>query len=362
MIQRLSMRTIDHYVGLPQNNYLILRFAAALMVILGHSFAITALPGHTDPILRLTRFTFSGAVGVDIFFVISGFLVTSSYLNRRNLPDFIKSRCLRIFPGLFVCLILTAFVLGAVETSLAPGRYFSSYHVYAYVVENFSLIRMNFSLPGVFQQLPITGVNGSLWTLPVEIRMYLLLGLFGASGILFNKRWYLWLLAMLSVLAVAIPFNIPLVYYPDRYARLCLFFAAGSAMSVYRDRIPLNLWILAALVVLVLPFHKSGAFPWLLGPVLAYGVIWFSYVPNLRWFNRFGDYSYGLYIYAFPIQQGLRQHFPDISPMQMFIAASILTLACAMFSWHLVEKHALRLKDIRIRHALRNLVGQRAAA
>ena len=356
---RFSSRSIDDYTRESQNNYLLLRFLAALMVIYGHSFVLGDPADDTDVFRRMLGFTYSGDIGVGIFFVISGFLVTHSYLNRRKLADFAKARCLRIFPALCVCLVLSAFVLGPLVSTAGLSHYFLSLGPFAYVADNLTLIRMYPKLPGVFENLPISAVNGSLWTLPAEVRLYALLAVFGASGILFQRRRYFWLILALSVAATLLPFDIPLFFSRAQSLPLFLFFGLGSVICVYRDRIPLHTGLMLLLLAVALPFYRTPLFHWLLGAWLAYAVVWFAYVPNFHWFNRAGDYSYGLYIYAFPIQQTLRQYFEHIHPMQMFVAATAFTLMCAALSWHLIEKPALRLKSANLHEIYCRLVGRK---
>jgi len=347
-------RSIASYAEAPENNYLLLRFLAALMVIYGHSYAVTKLPGEMDLIQRALHTTYSGAVGVDIFFVISGFLVTGSYLSRRDWGDFMKSRCLRIFPGLGVNLLATVFLLGPVVTTLPAQQYLTNPELYAFLFRNLTLVDLHFRLPGVFEHLPQAGVNGSLWTLPAEFLLYLLLGLFGWLGILFSRKGYLPFILLMCAIAVALCLEID--FFQDkqqRYLRLFLLFATGSLVRAYSDRIPLSTWILAALTVPMLLLRHTEIFDYAFTVWLVYTTFWFAYVPNLHFFNRAGDYSYGLYIYAFPIEQTLRQYFPAIQPLELFPAASLLTLACAMLSWHLVEHPALRLKKAKFRELLR---------
>jgi len=139
----------------------------------------------------------------------------------------------------------------------------------------------------------------------------------------------------------------------EPYLRLFILFGAGSLVRVFAERIPLSTWLMAAGAVPVVLLYQSGLFPDAFTLWLIYTVFWLAYVPDLRWFNRAGDYSYGLYIYAFPIGQTLRQCFPAIQPLELFPVASVLTLGCAMLSWHCVEQPALRLKNLRFQDLLR---------
>jgi peptidoglycan/LPS O-acetylase OafA/YrhL len=350
---RLAFRSIAAYADAPQNNYLLLRFLAALLVIYGHSYAVTRLPGHMDLIQRLLHFTYAGGVGVDIFFVISGFLVTASYLNRRDWSEFMKSRCLRIFPGLVVCLVATVFLLGPIVSSLGATEYLFGPQLYADLGNSVGLHELHLRLPGVFEHLPVDGVNGSLWTLPPEFLLYVLVGLFGLSGILFRPRIFLPLVVGLLALYALLSGEVHFFQERVHYLRLFILFGAGSLLRVFSDRVPLSsvlLLLFSAATVLV---YRTPAFEDCFAAWLVYGTLWFAYVPNLHWFNRAGDYSYGLYIYAFPIEQTLRQYFPDITPLELFPVATLLTLICAMLSWHFVEHPALRLKKVNFRALMR---------
>ena len=352
---RFAFRSIASYADAPQNNYLLLRFVAAMMVIYGHSYAIARQPGQMDLVQRALRFTYSGSVGVDIFFVISGFLVTGSYLNRRDWTDFMKSRCLRIFPGLMVCMLAMVFLLGPVVTTLPALQYLTSPELYGFLLQNLTLTSVHFRLPGVFETLPLNAVNGSLWTLPAEFLLYVLLGIFGAAGILFSRKGYLPFILLMCAVSMALHLEVHYFESKQRYLPLFFLFATGSLMRAYSDRIPLSSWVLAALSIVTVvvvqfqvPYTRYVFMVW-----LVYATFWFAYVPNLHFFNRAGDYSYGLYIYAFPIGQTLRLYFPDIQPLQLFPLVSLLTLGCAMLSWHFVEHPALRLKKIEFRELLR---------
>ena len=355
---RLAFRSIASYADQPQNNYLLLRFLAALLVIYGHSYAIVHLRWHIDLLQRALRFTFAGTVGVDIFFVISGFLVTGSYLVRRDWFDFMKSRCLRIFPGLIVCLLAMTFLLGPVVTSLPAVQYLTDPQLYTGLLRNFTLVDLHLRLPGVFDDLPIDSVNGSLWTLPAEFMLYVFLGIFGAAGILFSRKGYLPFILLMCALALGMGLEVNYVHNKVRYIPLFFLFATGSVIRVYSDRIPLSSWILGvASVVMVLAVYYHFAYAeYVFIAWLVYATFWFAYVPNLHFFNRAGDYSYGLYIYAFPIGQALRQYIPDIQPMPLFGLTSLLTLVCAMLSWHFVEHPALRLKKVKFRELIRRRV------
>lgn len=358
-----STRSIAHYATQPENNYLLLRFVAALLVIYGHAYAIAPVAGGMDLLQRVFRVTYAGDVGVYTFFLISGFLVTASYLNRASFGDYLKCRLLRLLPGLALCLALTVFVLGPLVSSLPAGAYLTQSDTYHYFTANLSLIKTAYKLPGVFEQLPQDGaVNGSLWTLPAEFRLYLLVGLIGATGVLARRRWYIWLALGLAAVALFSPPDMALMFNKYPLRSLFLYFLAGSMLRVYWDLVPLSGLLLAACAVADFFLRHTPAYPAALGVTLGYGVLWAAYVPDLHAFNRVGDYSYGLYIYAFPVAQVLRQYFIHIGPLALFAWGTVLTLACAAISWHLVEEPALRLKRVDFRAKLKRLWRRPASA
>lgn len=170
------MRLVDLCAG-KDNNLNLLRALAALSVLLSHSFALSSGSPATEPLRSLIGMT-PGSIAVDVFFVISGFLVTASICRSQSLIDFVAARFLRIFPGLFVMLVLSVFGLGLAMTTLSPKAYLSSSATYSYFAWCLTLFRgVKYELPGVFEANPYRlAVNGSLWTLPYEVRMYAILG------------------------------------------------------------------------------------------------------------------------------------------------------------------------------------------
>jgi len=330
------------------DNFLLLRFLAATAVIFGHSYRISGIPGAADFIARARwgNGIYTGSLAVDVFFVVSGFLVTGSYLHRANLEVFIKSRALRILPAYAACVVLSAFVLGAFYTELPLSDYLTQQPTRDYVTTNMQFgTDLIWVLPGVFVHNPFPNVvNGSLWTLPAEVRMYLWVAILGLLGVL-QRRWLAnTAFAILMLAGILADGPLPLVPIHD-FDRLAAFFLAGAFCYVNRDWIPLSDWLLLALVALGVALHHSHLFPWALGGAITYGALWFAYRPSLPFFNKFGDYSYGLYLWGFPVEQAVAHWFAaPTRPVLLFVVTLPLTLLCAMASWHLLEKPALRLK------------------
>jgi peptidoglycan/LPS O-acetylase OafA/YrhL len=343
------------------NNFNLLRFLAAFAVLFSHSYSLVlGVDPIREPFTQRIHFTLGG-VAVDVFFVISGFLVTASLLRLDDFKEFFRARALRILPALLPMALLLACVLGPVFTSEPLGRYFAHGDVYTFIFKNATIVAgLQFTLPGVFEHAPFPGtVNGSLWSLPLEIRCYLGIALLGflvrrfAGGS--ARRFTGWMVALALFLLVAFW----ALHESSRWQalnrttdfRLFYMFASGAAFHALRECIRMEHWIavsLAAALAAVVAF-APGCFFWIYPLVVGYLVLYAAYVPGgvLRQFNRLGDYSYGIYIYAFPVQQALVAASPGISVGELIAGASAATLVPAVLSWHLVEKPALRRKSRR---------------
>ncbi len=346
---------LSHYTDSRDNNFNLLRFLAAGMVLVAHSFPLTGTGG--EPLFG--GFTL-GHVAVDIFFITSGFLVTRSLITRGNAVAFTWARIVRIFPALIVAVLLCAFGVGLAFTTLSTGEFLGDSRVYTFILKNSTLILGNiqYDLPGVFIDNPYPeAVNGSLWTLPWEIRMYSILGAVGLFSLLFgvNTRTRLLHQTVVALGIAAIAATCINHYWPfienkshGHGLRLLAFFFIGGAFYVLRNRIKLG-HQQAAVYALALALNLDGdrMFYLLYVLLLPYLILYLAYIPKgpLRLFNKLGDYSYGLYIYAFPVQQIIASLRPDVGVWEMFFTATAVTLALAVASWYLLEKPMLRQKD-----------------
>lgn len=341
---------ISSRVGTRENNFNAIRLLAALAVIVSHAFPLSS--GQEDPFTLVTRGQMSlGALSVDVFFVISGFLITQSYLRSRNGWTFARSRALRIFPALIVATTICAFVIGPLATRLPLPSYLSNgetYNFFLTIALHDSSLRY---LPGVFDHnIYANVVNGSVWTLEAEVLCYAATGLLGIVRLLRAE-----VAGGLLILALAQPFlhELPLDYPWLTYLEFFRYFAAGMVLFLLAERLPLrgDAALVAAGLLLLSAISGRGLNS--LGVVLgSYCVIWLAFSERVRspsW-CRYTDISYGVYIYAFPLQQTL-VYFAGgaMNPLVNLVLALPPTIAAAYASWHLVEKRALRLKDARWR-------------
>lgn len=337
-----------------QNNFDALRLVAAGSVIFSHSFLIAEGTQNNEPLIRLTgNQSILGLAGVFVFFAVSGFLVTQSFEQTGNPLHFLAKRALRIFPGLFMATLMSAFVLGPLVTDLPLGSYLSRAETYQYVVGNTLLDQSVHELPGVwFADTPVgLEINGSLWTLRSEFMMYLMVLMLGVLQLLTLRMSLL----LLGFGVVSLHFNILdelekwgwLFQLLSGWAWLLGFFAAGMILyklrhtRVFDGRIAL---LAFAGLALSIPLRQFILLFPLFGCYLA---LWLALTPRLPVIRvaRFGDLSYGLYIYGWPVEEGVMWLSGGRAAWwQIFLIALPATSAIAFLSWHLVERPMLRLK------------------
>lgn len=331
------------------NNITILRHLAALLVLVNHSFDLMGRSA-SDPIRLLTGgYTSSSRIGLIFFFFISGLLITQSLFSSDNIKHFLWKRILRIYPAVIAVVLLTVFVVGPIFTGLSIGDYFSHQMTWEYLFGGMSLIRLRFYLPDTFSE---QGVNGSLWSLPIEFRFYILLAIFFVAGILKNgaRRTAIILFILVVYLFYGYLPQSALSAYFGPYVRWSAFFFLGSYVYFFREKIKMNFWILLALLVLwylMRDIEIAGRFTELI--CFSYMVLFLSYhtpVVGKKFFSK-NDFSYSIYIYAFPIQQMILHCFADkVTPWGLAGLTAIALIPFCYFSWHYIEKPALRLKHV----------------
>ncbi len=343
------MRYFSDYTDNKHNNFNLLRVCAALIVLYTHSYGLSGHHPHPQNTPIAYFIGQLGNIGVHVFFIISGFLVTRSYRHRNNITAFLWARFLRIYPGLCAALLFSVLIIGAYATELNRLDYFKERGVYQFFWVNLSLLKTELSLPGVFMHNTFPNqVNGSLWTLPAEVRLYLYVALLGLLGF-FIQAWRMALLAGVMVaMYVYRPVLIPLISDNTLYYYPALLFMIGSLTYLYKHFIPSSVVLLILLLALLVYCVQSKSDYKIIVYTLClpYFVFWVAY--NLSWLNitnKVGDYSYGLYIYAFPIQQLIISRDPTLSVDQFFWLSLSCTLVLAIPSWHLLEKPALSLKS-----------------
>ena len=346
-VSYLGMYTSGH-----DNNFNLVRFIAALLVLVTHSFALATGQGDSEP-LRVSLGVTLGSIAVDVFFVTSGFLVSGSLLYRQNLKEFLAARALRIFPALWLSLFLTVVVLGLFFTTMNYQSFFTEIGTWKFLLRNGVLLMgLAWELPGTFMENPAKGsVNGSLWSLPSEVKMYLLLAvLWFTAGAFKAVRVRLVSMACVGIALAGVALS--LTYYrvgsQSNFIYLGAMFFSGAALQVLKDRVVMSnrIGICMLAILVTTAFADRTAFEIAYRLLLPYVVLYLATIPTgkIRSFNEIGDYSYGLYIYAFPVQQALVVLWIGINPYELMITSFLVTMFFAIGSWYLVEKRALALK------------------
>lgn len=337
------------------NNFNLIRMFAALAVLVSHSFPLAIGRGAEDPLARNLGMSL-GSIAVDTFFVASGFLVTSSLFTRKNIFKFILARALRIYPALWAMLALTVFVIGAFFTAIPINEYFTSRGTYGYLARCATIITgINYYLPGVFQENPYAGaVNGSLWTLRYEVGMYAILATIWvvcrkitAPDLIRQKAAKL-VICILAVSSWAYFMYTSIVLEEiGSQSGLVYMFFIGATFYVGRNCIVLSpqIFVIISALMLLSTINRS-VFLVTYSLAICYILIYLAYIPSgvIRKYNLLGDYSYGVYIYAFLVQQSIAALIPNISVVRLMFLSAAVTIVLSAISWHVLERRALRLK------------------
>jgi peptidoglycan/LPS O-acetylase OafA/YrhL len=327
---------------------------AASAVLVSHAYPLSLGVGATEPLSASLSMSL-GTLAVISFFIISGFFISQSFDNSPSLLAFAVARILRVYPALMAVLLLTTLVIGPSFTRLSAWQYFFNTETLSYVPRNLSLKWLQYGLPGLFDDNPYpAAINGSLWTLFYEVTCYALVALLGLLGVA-KRSWIfgiflaLYLLAYLGAYTAA-PLQAFVIDHPLFGYLQELSFPFVFGMLIYRSRkflLP-RLSILmcagagaAAIAASHTPFFREVL-------ILFWGLLLFyiGYLPlkPLRSYNGLGDYSYGMYIYAFPCEQIIVFLWHGVSTMALTAVSFPITLALAVLSWHFVERPALSQK------------------
>lgn len=347
-----------------ENNFDFLRLLFALLVIISHSYDLSYYSGNTEILYRVTNgllsFSHLGLIG---FFSISGFLVYES-LSRSKTPfNYFKKRILRIYPGFTVALVVTVLVSWIVS-GYDLLHFFGNNSPWDYFFSKLSMFNPAPFIEGAFTNNPYPSeVNGSLWTVPLEVSFYILLALL----FFIRSRKVLVLLILIVAIAVAVIILFgkstivpPYLYYYiekpfkvfsyEHFFSFGLYFCSGVILAnfknyLYKYRHAVLITSIFSILLLVLQdVFFIGHYFIIPVVIISFGIMNTKYISNLS--ARIGDLSYGVYIYSFLIQQTLMNYF-DFNYWQLIIFTVPISLLCGIVSWKYVEKPFLTLKKDR---------------
>jgi peptidoglycan/LPS O-acetylase OafA/YrhL len=340
-----------------------LRIILSLSIVLLHS-SIASYGSEADVALSTGPLRPFVRLLVPMFFALSGYLVAGSLERSRTLGMFLGLRAIRIFPALIVEVILSAFILGPLVTSTSTHLYFSDPLFFSYLLN--ALGDVHYALPGVFEHNPLPNiVNLQLWTIPFELYCYCTLAFVALLG--FKSRR---LLGPISVVVVTIAYLFVTLYRHQgtivavpgaiNGALLVVTFLAGVSIYYYREMLPWNAWCGSASLIISMILLGSSRYGDLFAPVpVAYATVYLGLLNPSRKMLRGADYSYGIYLYGFVLQQTIVDFLPMARVWYVNILISVpAVVLVAAASWHLVERPAGRLRPILKRLENRFLAGR----
>jgi len=365
VIERRGDRVLGDELKGHSNSLGFIRLVLASVVIFDHAFPLGGF-GH-DPFWELTRGQASlGTLAVAGFFAISGYLIAKSGMSG-DVIQFMWRRTLRIFPAYWLVLGVTAFVVAPIVWTTAGSSLADYFQIapngpFYYITSNWTLNIGTYGIYDIFaettpygQEVNYSVFNGSLWTLIYEWNCYLLIAVLVAFGVMSRARIVVPVLAglflILQVVAITNPGGLGVIapYLADtNRITLTFTFLIGAALAVYSKRIPYHdaLGVLAGLTMVVT--LRYGGFL-TLGLIAGTYFVMYLAVRLPPMFRRVGaknDYSYGVYIYGFLVQQVTAYlGWYEWGYLPWTLVVLVITFACAWLSWHVLEKRALALKD-----------------
>jgi peptidoglycan/LPS O-acetylase OafA/YrhL len=322
------------------NNFNLLRFIFAGLVILSHAPEIRDGDRHEELLTQLFGTLSFGELAVDCFFILSGFLILKSWHEHPDIFGFSASRVLRIYPGFVAASLICAFIIGPL---FGASSYFEDFQWKTYFS---ALIRLGFrGVPPAFQGSHAQTVNAAIWTIPYEFKCYVLVLALGATGLIRHSA--IWPTILLVCTAAYLANILNVVHVPfDFHVRFLMAFSAGACFYIYRSSIP---WSHAAAVLAAALCGLALFFKPLAEPAVctlgAYAILRYAMAGQaLLAFNRLPDISYGVYLYAWPINKVVLWYVPAIDVHALILTVFLLSVVAGTISWYAVERPFMRMK------------------
>ena len=356
------MNMLSQYASNRDNNFNLIRLLAAFAVVVSHSRAIVFGDTALELLEVETGYTL-GHLAVNVFFVISGFLITQSFVRSQDAVSYITARLLRLVPGLVVAALVTVFIIGPWATTASMSDYFGDITTWSYVPLVGSLVAEN-SIPlmGVFTALPFADeLNVPLWTLRWGFLAYLAIAALGMIGLLGSAMRFTPIFLLFIIVYVCVTLLTDLrtsIDAVDHAMRLGLCFILGSAFFMYRSYIVISILPAAAVWFLVYLVKDSALYQGALILALGYSTFWLAYIPEgaIRLYNKFGDISYGVYIYGFLLGQVTIFVLPHLNASELLVYSTLPILIAATLSYYLVEAPMMKRRK-KVTNWLKSLIG-----
>jgi peptidoglycan/LPS O-acetylase OafA/YrhL len=340
------------------------RWLMAFMVIFSHAGPLGGFYGGHDLGTQFSTEQSLGGVAVCGFFFLSGFLISKSRMGSASTPRFFWRRIMRIIPAFWLTLLVTAFVLGPIAWVREAGTldgYFNAVidSPLTYFVNNMFLILNQPSIAGMGTSIPFYTIhggfewNGSAWTLAFEFAAYIVVGVLGMIGALKHRvvggavAVVIIMFATFQWLRVGEINQASFVFADFRVLLLLAPFAFGMLFALFGDKIPLDDRLAVAAITIALFTYAKGGWLVIGQYAFCYFLIWFAIrATKLQRWEKFGDFSYGIYIIAWPLMQ-FAAYF-GLQNQGWIVYHVVIVIGChvyAFISWHLIEKPAMSLKN-----------------
>jgi peptidoglycan/LPS O-acetylase OafA/YrhL len=327
------------------NKFGALRLFFAACVLISHSFELIDGNRTHEPLTALFGTLSLGEFGVDGFFLVSGYLIAKSFEQSSSSSSFLWKRVLRIYPAFtaafFVCLLVVAPLAGASLSNLSAS-------VWAEQILRCLLLHPP-QVPGVFNGLNYPKLNGSMWTIPTEFFCYLLVFAFGGWFFRFKNVFALFVMALLALITLLINHQ---TFWPGSIPeslRLVATFLCGSCFYAYRNEFEFKpRFAIVAIMLLIFAMFNLKSATFAIPTLGAYCLFCLSLSPTASWLDRINsenDISYGVYLYAWPIQNLIIKFFPGVSAFQVLILAAVGACSWGWISWLIIERPFLLLKS-----------------
>lgn len=335
-----------------RNNFGLLRLIFAMSVLVSHSIELVDGGRSREPLTYVFGTLSLGELGVDGFFLVSGYLIAQSFENSVSVFSYLWKRVLRIYPAFVIAFVLSVIVVGPLS-----GADMNALRGTGWVKQ---IVQMMFLgvplLPNAFADLHYPSLNGAMWTIPYEFACYLIIGIIGLLGAL-RSRWIIGS-AMIGLLLLSAFVHVgnDIFTLPSNFAgsssdaiRFASLFVSGTAFYVFRNSISYrnDLATVATIAFIASLFNHTTA-ELAVRTLGGYLIFWFAFLKDATRLNRINneiDISYGTYLYAWPIQSLLIKFVPGITPLSVIILTTFSAAALAYLSWRLIEKPSLSLRS-----------------
>jgi peptidoglycan/LPS O-acetylase OafA/YrhL len=343
---------LEKAIRRENNNFDLIRLIASLAVIFGHSFYLFPTNSYQGSISIFLKNNYNGNLAVYVFFFLSGIFITSSFDKSNSPVKFVIARVFRIWPALIVCILVTVFVVGPIFTNRSLVDYFTAHQTWRYLIKNGLIFHFEAPLTGVFGD----GVNGSLWTLHTEVLCYFIILVIGVLGLLKRK---IYVIAVVIILYL-IRHNQYFVYCFNQTANVLqlMFFLFGTLSYTFRKYFIIDYKIGLAIIsiFLISCFLNFPGTQWLSYLALIYSMLLLATAGFFKRLRPPGDFSYGIYIYGFLIQQIIVCLFPKLTSFPSMLVTMPLACIVGGVSWYFIENKAIKkAKKLSISYEVRKV-------